>query len=240
MVPKLLVRGMAAGLAAGLLAFVFAYLVGEPPLEEAIRFEQQMAVQGGEAAHSHVEERTVQRTVGLLAGNVLIGVGLGGLLSLVFAYAYGRLSRHGARVTAAILAAAAFVTVTLVPFTKYPANPPGAASAESLDQRTVLFFAMIAIGIFAAVAGVRVGRQYAARIGAWNASILGGGVFIALIALAQAILPDVREVPTGFPAEALYQFRIASLGVGATIWLTIGLVFGALADRLVRSPSAGS
>lgn len=247
MVRALLIRGMAAGVAAGLLVFAFAYAVGEPQLNAAIRFEHAAGQSHGEGAepaagHSHGEDaelapgpgREVQSTIGLLTGSVLIAVGLGGLLSLVFAYGYGRLSRHGPRAAAALLALIAFVTVTLVPFAKYPPNPPGVGSAGTVDQRTVLFFAMIAIAIAAAVAAARVRRQFEVRLGSWNAAIVAGAVFVALVGSAGAILPAVRATPDGFPADVLYGFRVASLGTSATLWLALGLIFGALADRVVR------
>lgn len=37
----------------------------------------------------------------------------------------------------------------------------------------------------------------------------------------------------GFPADVLYEFRLLSLGTQLMLWLTIGLVFAALAGRLL-------
>jgi hypothetical protein len=51
-------------------------------------------------------------------------VALGGLFSIAFAICYGRIGRFGPRATSALVAAGAFVAVELVPFLKYPANPP--------------------------------------------------------------------------------------------------------------------
>jgi hypothetical protein len=48
---------------------------------------------------------------------------------------------------------------------------------------------------------------------------------------AQIVLPDINEVPADFPATVLWKFRMASLGMQAMTWSTIGLVFGALAER---------
>jgi hypothetical protein len=167
-----------------------------------------------------------------------MGVALGGLFALVFAFAYGRIGIAGARLTAASLALAAFVTITLVPFTKYPANPPTVGSADTIDRRTLLFFAMIGITVLALVAAARIRRQYAQRLGTWNAAIVAGVVFVAVVAVAQLILPAVHETPAGFPADVLYRFRLASLGISATMWLTIGLGFGAAAESLVaRAPT---
>jgi hypothetical protein len=49
------------------------------------------------------------------------------------------------------------------------------------------------------------------------------------------VLPPVHETPAGFPADVLYRFRLASLGVNLTLWTAIGLGFGAAAQRLLAS-----
>src|SRR5919198_3757738 len=115
MIRPLLVRGMLVGLAAGVLAFAFAYVFGEPQVQRAIDFEH--------APPSEIS-RGVQRTLGLLTGTAVLGVALGGLFAVLFAYAYGRVGALDARLTAALLALGAYLAVTVVPFTKYPANPP--------------------------------------------------------------------------------------------------------------------
>lgn len=240
MVRPLLIRGLLAGLLAGLAAFVFAYLLGEPQLERAIAFEKQLPDGEPAAAANELVGRGVQSTVGLLIGTVAIGVALGGLFALAFTYAYGRVGPHGARATSALLALAAFLTVNLVPFTKYPPNPPAVGSAETVDQRTVLFFAMIAIAVVALFAAARIRNRFLDRLGPWDATIAAGAAFVALIALTQAILPDIGQTPAGFPADVLFHFRLAALGSSGVLWLTIGLAFGAAADRLLAQSATRS
>jgi hypothetical protein len=245
MVRALLVRGMLAGLAAGLLAFAFAYAFGEPQVQAAIDFEDHLARIGHEPVAAEVVSRGVQRTLGLLSGLVAMGVALGGLFALVFAWAYGRVGPYGPRATAALLALAAYLTITVVPFTKYPANPPTVGDPATIDRRTAVFVAMICITILAFVAAARIRRGLLARLGGWDATIAAGLAFVAVIAVAQLILPAVHETPAGFPADVLWRFRIASLGINAVLWTAIGLGFGVLAERVlvasranVRSQSA--
>jgi Probable cobalt transporter subunit (CbtA) len=241
-VRPLLVRGMLVGLAAGLLAFVFAYVFGEPQVQHAIDFEDQLARLSHAPAEAELVSRGTQRTIGLLTGTTLVGIALGGAFSLVFAWAYGRIGALGARATAAALALGAYVTITLVPFTKYPANPPTIGNPATIGRRTVLFVAMIAITILAMVAAVRIRRQLLDRVGAWNAATVAAGAFLAVIVVAQLILPAVHETPRGFPADVLWRFRVASLGINATLWTTIGLGFGVAAERLLaaRAPARAS
>jgi predicted cobalt transporter CbtA len=230
---------MLVGLAAGLLAFAFAFVFGEPQVQKAIDFEDHLAAIRHEPPDPELVSRGVQRTLGLLTGTTVLGVALGGMFALVFAGVYGRVGRLHARATAALLALAAFVTITLVPATKYPPNPPSVGNPATIDRRTLLYFAMIAISIVAATAAVRVRRDLLPRLGAWNATLAAAGAFVALIAVAELILPSVHEVPAGFPADVLWHFRIASLGTEAVLWAGIGLGFGAAAERLIaRHPRA--
>jgi hypothetical protein len=202
---------MLAGLVAGLLAFAFAYVFGEPQVQAAIDFEDHLARLAHEPAATEEVSRGIQRTLGLLTGVVLMGVALGGVFALLFAWAYGRIGPLGARATAALLALGAFVTVTLVPFTKYPANPPTVGNPATIDRRTALFVAMICISLLALVAATRIRRGLLARLGAWNAAT----------------------------ADVLYRFRLASLGINAVLWTAIGLGFGLLAERALVARAAG-
>ncbi len=237
MVRSLLIRGMLVGVVAGLLAFAFAYIFGEPQVQHAIDFENQLARLAHEPAEAELVSRGTQRTIGLLTATTLTGIALGGAFALVFAWAYGRVGAMSARMTAALLALGAYVTITLVPFTKYPANPPTIGNPNTIDRRTVLFVAMITITTLALLAGARLRRQLLPRLGAWNSTALAVAAFVALIAVTQLILPAVHETPKGFPADVLWQFRLASLGISATLWTTIGLGFGVVAERMLAARS---
>jgi hypothetical protein len=234
-IRSLLVRGMLVGVVAGALAFAVAYVFGEPQVQHAIDFEAQRARASHAPEEAELVARGIQRTLGLLTGTVVMGVALGGLFSLLFAWAYGRIGTTGPRVTAAVLALAAFLAITVVPATKYPANPPAVGNPDTIDSRTVLSLAMIAIAIIAVVAALRLRRELRPRLGAWNAGIVAAVAFVALVAVAELILPVAEPTPPGFPADVLWRFRIASLGVNATLWATLGLGFGAAAERLLAS-----
>jgi peptidoglycan/LPS O-acetylase OafA/YrhL len=178
------------------------------------------------AADPVLVSRGVQSTAGLLTATCVYGLALGGLFALTFAAVQGRAVRLRPSATAGLLALAGYLIVFAVPFLKYPANPPGVGDPETIGRRTALYLSMIAVSILAAVVAVRVRRP-----------LLGPAVYIVLVAAAALILPGVHEVPKGFPADTLWHFRLASLGTQACIWATLGLGFGALADRLLLSRS---
>ncbi len=235
MMRTLLVRGMLTGLAAGALALVFAWVLGEPQVGHAIAFENHQAELAGATPAPELVSRTVQQTFGLAVAVGLVGVALGGLFSIAFAVAFGRIGHFGPRATSALVAVGAFVAVELVPFLKYPANPPSVGNPATIGRRTVLYFAMIAISVVLSIALVQIGRRLAPRFGNWNATLIAAAAFIALVAITYLTLPGVNEVPKDFPAVVLWRFRLASLGIQAVLWTTLGLAFGALTERSLAS-----
>jgi hypothetical protein len=233
---------MLAGLVAGLAALVVAYFRGEPRVDQAIAFEETHAHEhGGEELVS----RTLQSTAGLSTGVLVYGVAFGGIAALAYCFALGRIGRFGPRASALLLAVAGLVAVYVVPFLKYPANPPAVGDPDTLDQRTALFFLMIVLSVLLTVGTVILGKRLAPRLGNWNATLAAGAFFVLVVGLAYAFLPSFNEVPEHFPAALLWQYRLAALAVQVTLWTAFGLVFGLLAERQLapkpaeRSAGAG-
>ncbi|UQA96943.1 CbtA family protein [Streptomyces halobius] len=238
-IRNLLVRGMLAGLAAGVLALVVAYFLGEPRVDAAIAFEE---------AHSHghgdeveVVSRGMQSTAGLATGVLVYGVAMGGIAALVFCFLLGRIGRVSVRATAVLLSGAALL-VYLVPFLKYPANPPAVGDPDTIGQRTALYFLMMLLGILLTVGATILGRRLAPKLGNWYATVTGGAAFVVAIGIAYAFLPAYDNVPQGFPGTLLWQFRLSTLAVHLVLWTAFGLVFGHLAERVLanRAGEAGT
>nr|WP_272918905.1 CbtA family protein [Streptomyces sp. YIM 132580] len=232
----MLVRGMIAGVIAGALALAVAYFLGESQVDAAIALEEAHS----HAAHGGGEEeelvsRTMQATGGLATALLVFGVAAGGIAALVFAYALGRIGRFGPRATAALVAGAALLTVYVVPFLKYPANPPAVGDPDTIGKRTTLFFLMVALSLLLAVAAVIIGKRLAPGLGNWNATIAAAAGFVLVIGLAYAFLPSFDEVGKDFPATLLWKFRLSTLAVQATFWTGFGLIFGYLTERLLVS-----
>ena len=247
MVRSLLVRGMLVGVVAGLLSFVFLKIYGEPQVDIAVAFETQMeAVKAAAAGASSIEEmpelvrRQVQAGLGLFTAVMVYSVAFGGLFGLAFAFAYrrmpGAVTPQGVSL---LLAAAGFVAVYLVPNLKYPANPPSVGSPETIGMRTALYFVMIAISIAAMIGAFSLKRLLVRRFGDWNSTLAVGAYYVVIVAIAGLLLPAVNEVPEQFSAVVLWHFRIASLGVHAVLWTTIGLLFGILTERAFAQAGSG-
>jgi hypothetical protein len=233
MVGNLLLRGMLVGVFAAVLAFGFARTFGEPQVDRAIAFEDQMSKAKGEAPAPELVSRDVQTSIGLFTGLAIYGAAMGGLLSLVFAFGYGRFGRMSPRALAALLALSAFVAISLVPAIKYPPNPPAIGDAETIGPRTTLFFLMLLLSVTALVSAVALARHLSARYGIWNASIIASVAFVLGIGLIEYGMPTINEVPDQFSAVVLWKFRVAALGIHAVLWTAIGLGFGYAAERML-------
>ena len=259
-VRALLVRGMLAGLAAGLAAFLFAYLFGEPGVNAGIAFEEQgMHGHGGEELVS----RGVQSTVGLLVGVLVYAVAIGGILALVHAATRGRIGPARPRPATLVLAAVGFVVVVLVPFLKYPGNPPGSSDDGSIGQRTGLYLVMLLFSVLVAVLATALGRALAARLGTWNATLVAGAGALVVLGVVMALLPPLGELSAnvaesgsrltetpqpltdpsgkivfpGFDPDLLYWFRVYSVGAQLLLWGVLAVGFAPLADRVLRTTS---
>ncbi|MFD4254300.1 CbtA family protein [Amycolatopsis thermoflava] len=258
----LVLRGMAAGGIAGLLAFVFARIFAEPRIEAAIDYETgreaaQSVVDSGMHVHDPVHAaheagaelftRTVQAGVGSAAALIVFGIALGTVFAAVFALAFGRVGGLRARSLALVLAGAGLLVVYLVPFLKYPANPPAVGAPDTIGTRTSFY--LVAVLAAAAVLGgaVWLGRALRSRLGTWNASLAATVAFVLGTGVVLAVLPGFDETPgallapdgamvyPGFPADVLAEFRLYSVLTQVVLWVAIGLVFGALAERVLRN-----
>jgi hypothetical protein len=250
---KFLVRGLLAGLLAGLAAFAVAYVVGAPQVNAAIALEEAgSAEHTAPDGHTHDDEpvththdesgvevsRATQSTWGLLTATVAIGVAMGGITALAAAFALGRIGTLKPTQTTALVALLGFVALGLVPFLKYPATPPAVGNAETIGQRTTLYFAFIGIcvvaviieTVFAALLLRRGGSPYAATV----FPALG---FLSVVGIAAYLLPAVNEVGD-FPADTLWYFRRASILTTAALWATLGIVLTGLIGRLHARESA--
>jgi hypothetical protein len=249
MEKRIIARGLLAGAVAGVLAFVFARIFVEPVIQRAIDYEDGVGEARAHGAHEHGVElftRGVQGNIGMGFGVLAFSVAMGALFAVVFCVAYGRVGAIPPRALSVLLAAGAFGAVYVVPFIKYPPNPPSIGREETIGERTGLYLLMMVLSLAFAVAAVWLGRRLAPRLGGWNATLAAVGSYVVAVGVAMLALPPVSETPApllddagaiiypGFNADDLYHFRLFSLGTQLVMWATIGLVFAALASRMLE------
>lgn len=221
-------RGAIAGLAGGVASALFLLLVGEATIGDAIRLEESHGG-GGEEVFS----RGVQIAGGAL-GVVLVSVALGVVFGSTFAAVRHRLPGRDDWQRAITWAAAALVVVYLVPFAKYPPNPPAVGDPDTINERTLLYLGMLAWSIGAAWAAARLGAWLRSRDLPEPARLSGVAVaWVVLVAVGYAVLPGSPDAVTA-PATLIWRFRLASAGGALMLWAVTGLVFGWLSVSSAR------
>ena len=148
--------------------------------------------------HEHGAElftRGVQANVGLGFGVLIFGVAMGALFAVLFCVVFVRARSVGPRALSVLLAAAAFGAVYLVPFVKYPPNPPAVGQSDTIGMRTGWYLAMVLASVVLAIAAVWLARRLTARFGAWYGRLLAAGAYLVAIAVVMVLLPTVDETP---------------------------------------------
>lgn len=271
---RIILRGALWGAVGGLLAFLFARIFAEPIIQRAIDYEgardeaqHALDVAAGmtaeHAEHAEVFTRTIQANVGIGVGMVLFGLAMGALFAAIYCIVYGRFTDLPPGALALRLAGAMFLVSYLVPFLKYPANPPSVGHGETIGIRTVLYLTMIVASIAALVVAIWLARRLRERVGAYSATLLGAAAFVAVVGIVMVLLPSLghlsanapygdfatetpqplldpqgRIVLAGFSADDLYTFRLYSVAAQVILWAAIGLGFAPMANKLLGDPAS--
>ena len=228
---RLLAAGTLAGLAAGVASALFAATAGRGPIRDAIALEDSISHATSGAHHEDLFGRGVQEVGGAI-GLVVFGLALGVIFAIVLGAVGPRLAASTPLAASVRLGCAGFVAVVVVPFLKYPANPPAVGDPSTVNERTILYFAALALSILLTWAVWRFHR--AARLAptaqAWaTAALYAAGLAVILLALPAS--PD----PVEAPADLIWRFRLASLGGLAAAWAMLALVIGTLLSRPART-----
>ncbi len=249
MVWSLVRRGLVVGAIAGLLAGVFAFVFGEPLVQDAIDIENAASAHASLSAipmasvSDWVVSRGEQRG-GLFLATALYGIAAGGLFSIAFAALRGRGSPRTDWELSTRLAGAIFVAIVLVPFLKYPPNPPAVGDAQTIGDRTAYYLVLLVGSALAMFAAARVMWSMKPDTAPWARPLAGTGTFIVVVGGLALALPGIQEVPRDFPAPLLWEFRLSSLGTQAVLWASLGVGFGIATMRaaaaLGRSAAAGN
>jgi predicted cobalt transporter CbtA len=232
-------RGMAAGLLAGLLAGLFAFFVGEPVLDRAIALEQSAHAHedGGHAHGGGGDEETFSRTtqkVGLFFATGLFGVTVGGVFGIGYAFFRERLVAGSDLKRSISLAGAIFAGAFLIPFLKYPANPPSVGDPSTIRERTAAYFTLVALSLLAILLAWLAARTLEARgVEALRRRLMVGAGLVSVVAVLFFLLPAAPSAG-GFPSGMLWAFRLSSFGTQLAFWACLGLLFGALCERARR------
>ena len=221
--------GVIAGAVGGVLAGLFGYVLAEPVMDRAVRLESARQAAAGE----HTVETFSRHTqhLGFLGATLAVGIALGILYGVVH-----RLLRPDEQPAseawggALRLGAGAFFGLTLVPFLRYPANPPGVGDSATIASRSQLWTVTLIVGVVGAIVAGQLARTLqdrGVRRSLRQLSVVG--VLVATVALT-FVLPDNTD-PIAVPVGLIWQFRLLSLGTLLLLWGGLSATFGLLSER---------
>lgn len=199
----------------------------EPYLDQAIGIENQNLFASGEEEDTpefwveYNSYRDWQKGGQVLAG-VILGTSIGSLFGIVYALSRKVLPGNTDVKKGFLLAGIMWFTIYLIPFLKYPANPPTVGDAETVVLRTILYLSFIAISGFGAVGFYQLSKKF--KTNKKLIALVGYGVFISSVFFAMPENPD--EITA--PMNLVNEFRLMSVLGVSTFWISVGLILGLL------------
>src|SRR5918994_3308086 len=138
-----------AGAIAGTILGAINQIAVEPYIERAIELEmlQQNTLAESDQVINPAEfaaYRFWQKGGEIIAGTIL-GLSIGSLYGIVFAYTRGSISGTNNKKKALIVASIMWFVLFLMPALKYPPNPPAVGNPETIYYRQSLYVAFLAI-----------------------------------------------------------------------------------------------
>ena len=228
-----------AGAIAGTILGAINQVAVEPYIERAIELEllqQNTTAQSGQVITNPAEfaaYRFWQKGGEIIAGTIL-GLSIGSLYGIVFAYTRGSISgTNNNKKKALIVAGIMWLVLFLMPALKYPPNPPAVGNPETIYYRQSLYVAFLAISGFSALGLAFLYRKM--MVASSNntkkkAIIIPSAVYAAIMAGAYLAMPANPD-PINAPIDLVIGFRITSAITISMFWAVLGVIFGALWDK---------
>jgi predicted cobalt transporter CbtA len=216
-----LISGGLAGLVHGTINFAIV----EPYLDQAIGLENESLFASGEAEDTlefwaeYESYRIWQKSGQVLAG-VILGLAMGSLFGIVFALSRNSLPGKNIVTKAIFLSGLMWFTLYLIPFLKYPANPPTVGEADTVVLRMILYVSFIIISgigvivFYKLLTKLNKNKKYFALIG-----------YAGLMAIAFIIMPDNPDEITA-PMNLVNEFRFVSVLGVSSFWGSVGIILG--------------
>jgi predicted cobalt transporter CbtA len=216
-----LISGGLAGLVHGTVNFAIV----EPYLDQAIGLENESLFASGEAEDTlefwaeYESYRIWQKSGQVLAG-VILGLAMGSLFGIVFALSRNSLPGKNIVTKAVFLSGLMWFTLYLIPFLKYPANPPTVGEADTVVLRMILYVSFIIISgigvivFYKLLTKLNKNKKYFALIG-----------YAGLMVIAFIIMPDNPDEITA-PMNLVNEFRFVSVLGVSSFWGSVGILLG--------------
>lgn len=216
-----LISGSASGMIYGSLNLLFV----EPLLDQAILIENQQMFASGKEKDTpefwtkYDEYRIWQKSGQVFAG-VIYGISLASLFGIIFVFSQNSLPGKGIK-KSIILGIVMWIVIYLIPFLKYPANPPTVGEPETIVLRGILYLSFIVISGFSALVFYKFYKKLKTQ------KFLVVLAYLFFIAIVFVVMPGNPDKITA-PLELVEHFRIISVLTMITYWISLGFIFGYL------------
>jgi predicted cobalt transporter CbtA len=218
-----------AGAIAGTILGAINQVTVEPYIEQAIELEMQNTAQSGQVINpaEFAAYRFWQKGGEIIAGTIL-GLSIGSLYGIVFAYTRGSISGNNNKKKALIVASIMWFVLFLMPALKYPPNPPAVGNPETIYDRQSFFVAFLAISGFSALGLAFLYRKMASSN---TKKAIIPSAYAAIMAGAYLAMPANPD-PINAPIDLVIGFRITSAITISMFWALLGVIFAAFWDKL--------
>ena len=213
---RLIGRGALSGVIAGIIGFIFARIFAEPVIGKAVDYESgrdDILGKLNEAAGlpagpdgPEIFSRTIQSTVGIATGVIAFSAAMGALVAVAYVVLHGRVYLRP-RNLVWLIAGFGFLGVYLLPFVKYPANPPAIGHDFTIVTRGHLYLTMVAASLILLGLAVYLYRVLARRFSVPAAIALSALAFLIVYGLLIGLLPSLGDLQAN--VEAANQFGFA-------------------------------
>jgi predicted cobalt transporter CbtA len=218
-----------AGAIAGTILGAINQVVVEPYVDHAIELEMRNTAQSGQVINpaEFAAYRFWQKGGEIIAGTIL-GLSIGSLYGIVFAYTRGSISGTNNKKKALIVASIMWFVLFLMPALKYPPNPPAVGNPETIYYRQSLYVAFLAISGFSALGLTFLYRKMASSN---TKKAIIPSAYAAIMAGAYLAMPANPD-PINAPIDLVIGFRITSAITISVFWALLGMIFGTFWDKL--------
>ena len=217
-----------SGVIAGLILAGVNYYVAEPFIDQAIGIEVDNSIASGEVVDfDELSTYRMWQKEGTFAAGAFLGLTYGAILGIVYVISRKYLPSSDDRKKALILAAIMCLSLYVVPFIKYPANPPAVGDPETIGLRDSLYTSyQLASGLIAL--GVTI-LMYKLRRISYIKYIIPV-FYLGLVASIYAIFPASPDEITA-PVDLVNAFRAVTFGTMVMFYLVLGAIFGIMWNK---------
>ena len=218
---------LVSGALAGTIHGIANLAIVEPYLDEAIGIENQNLFASGEEEDTpefwveYEGYRDWQKSGQVLAGAIL-GTSMGALFGIVYTLSKKALPQGSDLKKIVVLAAIMWFTIYIIPFLKYPANPPTVGDGETVVLRSILYLSFIAISGFGVVGFYQLYKRL--EKSKKFVALAGYAAFIAIVFVLMPPNPD--EITA--PMDLVNGFRTMSVVAVSVFWISLAFILGAL------------